>query len=54
MTDIFLVVEAKPTLPVIDEAIRYIFSGEIVEYRYDVQKKMIIAKSEEDDVNQMD
>ena len=31
-------------LPVIDEAIKYILSGEIVDYQYDVEKEMIVAK----------
>jgi hypothetical protein len=34
-------------LPVVDEAIKYILSGEIVAYRYDAQKKVITSKKQE-------
>jgi len=33
-------------LPVIDEAIRYILSGEIVDYRYDHERQIIIGREE--------
>ncbi len=41
-------------LPVIDETIKYILSGEIVDYRYNAQKRMIVAKREEGNGNKMD